>query len=58
MPDFGLADNCGDYKNVRFASLVFLLIGLVVDFDIVVSYTVAPFLFLSRVIVFYFFLLS
>lgn len=25
---FGLADNCGDYKNVRFASLVFLVIGL------------------------------
>lgn len=39
--DFGLADNCGDYKNVRFASLVFLVIGLAVDFDILVSYVVS-----------------
>jgi len=41
MLDFGLADNCGDYKNVRFASLVFLVIGLAVDFDILVSYVVS-----------------
>lgn len=39
--DFGLADNYGDYKNVRFASLVFLVIGLTVDFDILVSYVVS-----------------
>lgn len=45
MLDFGLADNCGDYKNVRFASLVFLLIGLDVDFDIVVSYIVNSYSF-------------
>lgn len=57
--DFGLADNCGDYKNVRFASLARLsryrrdpTAAARLGLDTVVSYVVSYIVLLSLLLFF------